>query len=108
MSKKSEIIWLMFGILLLGSLVVVGWSLNVYHHTPMLVHDTLHGVGQLSDTQREALYPALLKAYRPVVFGGAGALLAWILFTMFVLRLLRRSAADHNNAALAHAQTNER
>ena len=99
MNKRSEIIWMAFGVLLLGSLVCVGYALLVYHHTPMLVHDTLHGVGQLTDAQRDALYPALLKAYRPIVFGCATALLAWILFAAFVLRSLRRYAPAHDNAA---------
>ena len=72
-------------------MVCVGWSLHVCNLTPTLVHDTLHGVGQLNDAQRNALYPALLKAYRPIVFGCAAALAAWILFAVFVLRGPRHS-----------------
>jgi len=72
--------------LLLASIICVGYALLVYSHTPMLVHDTLHGIGQLNDAQREVLYPALLKAYGPIVFGCAIALLAWIIFAAVVLR----------------------
>lgn len=97
MNKGSGMVWMTFGVLLLGSLVCVGYALIVYNHTPMLVHDSLHGVGQLNDAQREALYPALLKAYRPIVFGCAAILLAWILFAVFVLRSLRCHAPNHHN-----------
>jgi hypothetical protein len=99
MNKRSKIIWFIFGVLLIGSVVFVGWALRVYNLTPMLVHDTLHGVGQLNDAQRDALYPALLKAYRPIVFGCAAALAAWILFTVFVLRSLKPYAPHLDNAA---------
>jgi len=53
----------------------------------MLVHDTMHVVGQqLTDAQLEALYPALMKAYRPIVFGGAFVLGAWIVLAWLALK----------------------
>jgi len=92
MGKPTKFLWMLFGALVLGSLACVGYSLFVYHFTPLLVHDTLQGVEQLNDAQAQALYLALMKAYRPAVFGCATALLAWILFAVFALRWLRRCA----------------
>ena len=53
---------------------------------------------------RDALYAAVMiictgGVGQPIIFGGAVALLAWALFTLFVLRLLRRNAPDHDTAA---------
>ena len=76
-------------ILLFASVACAGWGLLVYNLTPMLVHDTLHGVGQLNDAQRDVLYPALLKAYRVPIFGAAGVSLGWIVYAVIVHRSRR-------------------
>lgn len=94
MNKRNELIWSIFGLLTVCSLGGVGWALHVFNLTPMLIHDSLHRVGQLNDAQRDALYLAILNAYRPIVFGGAAILLAWFLFTLLALRLVRRPASD--------------
>ena len=82
MRKSTE---LLFWVLLVSSVLCAGYGLLVYHLTPLLVHDTLHVAGQqLNDVQRSALYPALLKAYRPPIFGSAAVLTLWIVYAVIV------------------------
>jgi hypothetical protein len=87
MSKQSYILRWLFTLLAFISVIGAAWALWVYNLTPMLVHDTMHVVGQqLTDAQQEALYPALMKAYRPIVFGGAFVSGAWIILAWMALR----------------------
>jgi hypothetical protein len=89
-SKRAGILWPVFTVLTVGSLICAGYFVLVYSLTPMLVHDTLHGIQPLTDQQRESLYPALLKAYRPVLFGCSLALVGWIAFAAMLVRSLSR------------------
>ena len=87
MSKRSHILWPIFTILAPVSIMGAAWALWVYSLTPTLVHDTMHVVGQqLTDAQQDALYPALTKAYRPIVFGGTFVVIAWIALAGVALR----------------------
>ena len=86
-NKRQQFLWGIFTVLSLVSVMGAGWALLVYSLTPTLVHDTMHVVGQqLTDAQQEALYPALMKAYRPIIFGGAVVLIAWIALAGIALR----------------------
>ena len=47
----------------------------------------MHVVGQqLTDAQEEALFAALMMAFRQIVFGGAFVLIAWIALAWMALR----------------------
>jgi hypothetical protein len=88
MTKQSYILNLLFTLLAFVSLIGAAWAVWVYLHTPLLIHDTMHVVGQqLTEPQRNALYPALGKAYRPIVFGGAIVVVAWVILAgVLILR----------------------
>jgi hypothetical protein len=107
MIKRREITWVVFTVLFLGSVACSGYGLLVYHHTPMLVHDTLHNVQQLTDEQGESLYPALLKAYKPVVFGFLGASIGWAVFTALVISSLVREQASVTGQTAGVAQARQ-
>jgi hypothetical protein len=86
MKASPKLLWSVFGLLAIVSVGCMGYGLLVYDLTLVLVHDTLHEVGQLNDDQRNALYPALLNAYRPVLVGLALTILGWITFSAVILR----------------------
>ena len=87
MNRPSPVHLAIFTILALVSLTGAAYAVLVYVHTPMLIHDTMYVIGQeLTDPQRDALYLALLKAYRPIIFGGAAVVIGWTALVAVVLR----------------------